>query len=739
MAARTIGDRLALVFLGAVLAAGPTRAARGAILSASFDASVSSVDLTALGAADWAVFGRGRGADGPNSWQATDGKKGGEGILRKMTAAGLTRAFGGDGVEDTDFTQVAWSWDDGTQRTAVTHTTGSRSGTGMRVEIGPGGQVSFQFAAPGEGVKARACLLLRRDGVLQIVARHAGREQVIDTASANGLASVVYDGAEPLAILLRPPPAGGKAVARGFALTLGPVGRGGEPFRAPRARSPRDRLLARLGRAPEPDYLTLVRAYADCMIRQGRDRYGAVHSPLFASTLTRTRPPTLLPAPRFAPARGKVELPADLATWPGRPSPWVYQRFVNLPTLHALGSEDAHKETVVGEDPLEHLHAYRTLWKLSEVTGDARYGTEADRALVWWLTRTQSPKTGLYPWGEHLGWDFRADSPSYARPPYHTLYSRIFHEPRAVDFRDVLETLAALPAANGAKHTPLERFAIGLREWHVWDLERGHFTRHGDYFGNIKPSGHSEFPRIAGWFFDVWSKAYVVSKNAALRKRLAAYATTLLDALDRRVQQTGYFPFTARHETSNRTPEGYNPRQVLNAAAKIRLAGDRLQSAEPVLAAKLHRFADREFRYFAKRMEGAGPIDPYLGMTLKAACDTCPRADLLALFRRAADAALAADPSTTEKGRGPMPWARQIELLVAAHDRFGRPAYLRAARVTARAAAAMFLDEASPLPKVSADPLTLPDGTPFPAFYHAALGCDDLMYALACLAAATGR
>ncbi|MDP6526258.1 MAG: hypothetical protein QGH15_18765 [Kiritimatiellia bacterium] len=31
------------------------------------------------------------------------------------------------------------------------------------------------------------------------------------------------------------------------------------------------------------DYVAVARAYADCMIEHGRDRYGSVHSPLFVT------------------------------------------------------------------------------------------------------------------------------------------------------------------------------------------------------------------------------------------------------------------------------------------------------------------------------------------------------------------------------------------------------------------------------------------------------------------------
>jgi len=291
MHALSVRSRVAAGLVAAMLALWPARPARGEIVSTSFDTSVGSVDLTKLGKTDWAVFGRGRGLTGATSWEATDFRKGGIGIARRMKAAGLTGAFGGDGVEDTDFTKVAWSWDDGTRRQSVAHTTGGRSGTGMRVQIDKGGYVAFEFAGPGRGRKARACLLLRRDGVLQIAAEQAGREKVIDTSAANGLASVVYDGVEPLTILIRPGPKGKTGTARGFALTLGEVGRDeARPARVPKARSPRDRLLERLKGKGEPDYLRIVKAYAECMIRHGRDRYGKVHSPLFASTPCRHPP-----------------------------------------------------------------------------------------------------------------------------------------------------------------------------------------------------------------------------------------------------------------------------------------------------------------------------------------------------------------------------------------------------------------------------------------------------------------
>jgi hypothetical protein len=43
-------------------------------------------------------------------------------------------------------------------------------------------------------------------------------------------------------------------------------------------------LFGGYAHADSPDYLSLVVQYADCMLEHGRDRYGEVHSPLFACT-----------------------------------------------------------------------------------------------------------------------------------------------------------------------------------------------------------------------------------------------------------------------------------------------------------------------------------------------------------------------------------------------------------------------------------------------------------------------
>jgi hypothetical protein len=233
----------------------------------------------------------------------------------------------------------------------------------------------------------------------------------------------------------------------------------------------------------------------------------------------------------------------------------------------------------------------------------------------------------------------------------------------------------------------------------------------------------------------VWAAAYAASGNPSVRKELAETMYRMLAAFERRVREVGFFPFTARHEVKGGKPEAYSPRQVLNMAAKFDVAGRRLAKPLPELSKRLTAFADGRIRYYL-RQKAAAATSSYEGRTLLAAVRLTGRADLKALFRKAADQAAAADLTIRTEAKGPACWAGQLDILVGAYELFGEAKYLGAAGRDARLAVHLFLDESSPLPKVSCEPVYLPDGTPFPVYYHASLGAADLMYALCRLGAA---
>ena len=132
-----------------------------------------------------------------------------------------------------------------------------------------------------------------------------------------------------------------------------------------------------------PDYLGVVRGYADAMIEQGRDTYGQTQSPLFAAALDRKT--------------GRL------------PEGDGLKRILEIP--RADWGIRANDRTLSGANPMHDQNLYQVLYGLTKITGDARYADEADKALGWFFEHCQSPATGLMAWGEHIGWDFRTEKP----------------------------------------------------------------------------------------------------------------------------------------------------------------------------------------------------------------------------------------------------------------------------------------------------------------------------------------
>ena len=311
------------------------------------------------------------------------------------------------------------------------------------------------------------------------------------------------------------------------------------------------------------DYLRVARDFADCMIEHGRDRYGKVRSPLFANSLTREKVPKLTPIPLFAevkdPVKNAEQRARDQAKkrllFPGVTFTefveFDFNRCLNYPKGH--GAEGPHKVTVYGCDPFEDRALYAMLADLTRITGDPKYQAEAAKALTWWFQNTQSPQTGLYPWGEHLAWDFQAECPTYFAGPSKHLYAASFHEIK--DDVPFLEYLIPLPAAQPGELTPLERYAIGIWNAHFWDKERAFFCRHGDYLGVDNRQGSAEgFPAHLGAYFQVWAAAYLNSKNPQFKKELAVVFNKTADMALKRTETHGFFPFTFDPELTGKPP-----------------------------------------------------------------------------------------------------------------------------------------------------------------------------------------
>ncbi|MHC4202674.1 MAG: hypothetical protein ACYSU0_22000, partial [Planctomycetota bacterium] len=286
----------------------------------------------------------------------------------------------------------------------------------------------------------------------------------------------------------------------------------------------------------EIDFLKAAVDFAECMIRHGRDRYGTVQSPLFAVLLTREAEPRIGPQPYFA-----------------RPSPYNtskmntpfrkydFNKCLNYP--RGLGGEGPHKVTVFGCDVYEDRALYEMLIDLSRITGDAKYRREAEAALDWWFRNTQGPDSGLYPWGEHLGWDFENECPTYFEGPSKHLYAACYHEIK--DRVPFLEFLADVPADGPGELAPIERYALGVWDAHYWDQERAIYCRHGDYTGADKRTGsYAGFPAHQGAHLRLWVKTYLVTRNAEVKRKMTRVLNRALDVQIARARRFGFIPFT---------------------------------------------------------------------------------------------------------------------------------------------------------------------------------------------------
>ena len=230
-----------------------------------------------------------------------------------------------------------------------------------------------------------------------------------------------------------------------------------------------------------PDYLALVRGYADAMIERGRDTYGERHSPLFAAALDRKT------------CRVFGAMPPDLPSMRKR------------------------DRTFSGANPMHDLSLYQTLYALTEITGETRYAREADAALKWFFENCQSPK-GLMAWGEHQGWSFLTDKPSAPRAHHE------FYRPWVL----ASHTTALAPEA-------MHRLAVGLWEHQIGDHATGAFSRHARLIWDpAQRSGGrgAEFPRHGGFYIELWARDYQRTGSPLMLHAIEVLLQSFLDRRD---------------------------------------------------------------------------------------------------------------------------------------------------------------------------------------------------------------
>jgi hypothetical protein len=230
------------------------------------------------------------------------------------------------------------------------------------------------------------------------------------------------------------------------------------------------------------NYLSTVKSYADALVEQGRDKYGEIHSPLFASVLNRET----------------MEIEPSIAS-------------IKIPGVRERDRSVTGANMIHDEDLLQILYA------LSELTGEKSYANEADNAIAYFFNNCQSPTTGLMCWGEHLYWDFLNDDCGYS-PDYD------FHEAKAWPFWDKTYELAPDAAWE---------FVIGEWDHQIHDKTSGDFSRHGRYSKHETFSGF-DFPRYAGQMMERWADAYNRPENASRERKeeLLNYIETVFNRME---------------------------------------------------------------------------------------------------------------------------------------------------------------------------------------------------------------
>jgi hypothetical protein len=510
-------------------------------------------------------------------------------------------------------------------------------------------------------------------------------------------------------------------------------------------------------------YLVKVKAFAETMLELGRDdeRYGANTSPMFAVFLRRET--NQLPDfPIFNTTSGETFSDLD------HPGAWSYRSFTNIPMMSKKnpdnwnhGQDKAHKQTVTGSDPLENGGMYQTFELLSQVTKDGKYIGAIHKSLDWFSDKQAS--SGLYPFGEHSGWDFRYDGPQYlttivkdipytwSSPNQAPLYHAWEHEPNGA-----YEKFVPFYSYLMENHpTRFKAYVDGLWEKHFWDKDKGFYNRHGDIYpdsldgwGSHPDDLYGSFPRMTRIFAEVWTDAYLAfPEDKDFQNRMISYLNKLIDGriLDR-TNKDGSIPFDRRSGSKN--PQ--IPRQYLSMIHGVEDASNRLQKLQPDLSKKVADFAKQQWDWFFSWIK---PSNGYQGKdwasayaigniySIQYAHDELhqpgkglshPRLDTM--FWYFADAL--ENGSITMDDNNARSWATAIDYMINAYEKSGKNKYITKAKEFADWTLSNYFDNTSDLPKCvgsgkeGALTLTTTDGQTWEPPYDAQMGSADLMYSL---------
>lgn len=456
-----------------------------------------------------------------------------------------------------------------------------------------------------------------------------------------------------------------------------------------------------------PDYLKIVKVYADAMISEGRDVYGAENSPLFASTLHRE---TMKIGPKedFEPIQGVRK----------------------------------NDRSIGGANPLQDSELFEILYSLSDITGNEIYAREADKSLQYFFTHCQSPTTGLMAWGEHLYWDFENEACGYGK------VNQDYHECGVWPFWDRCYELA--PEACW-------KFIIGEWDHQIADKKTGHFSRHARWSVHGPYTGF-EFPRYAGQMIERWADAYTRKENVdqIRRDELLTAIKVIFGRMEDNTKMTksGYLP-------AGSTEKGDHI-NVVWLKSNLELSRC-LEEVAPLfddeLSGQMKKFAlkqDMDFLNAPHKLDSIGggfavTLDATTGIprirsmnkpytsTWGSGYGYGPHAkvanlcsmrylklkteypDLAVRYKNlmlaAAEQYLLSDPNTSQLLK-PNVFAGVIELMISSFELTGDQRFYKRANYFGQLGIELFLDDKSPLPKATNQHKHYETITGGPAFIH---------------------
>jgi len=502
--------------------------------------------------------------------------------------------------------------------------------------------------------------------------------------------------------------------------------------------------------ASEADrYLKIVRAYADCMIEHGRDTYGKEHSPLFAGMLSR-KTHAIFHYP-FKEKTRRIEGFGDVRVVGG----WADLKGIrhdNRLSKQGVTWGWNNDERMPDSANLNYDNELLSLlYLLSERTGSAKYAQAADETLRFFLLHCQDARTGLFAWGEHLGWHLVAET--WAAPA--TGLSK--NDPGRVHElgRPWSHWERCYQLGPEAKQATL-RFALGQWRFQVGNHAKGLWNRHAYLDSQIVGRTGREYPRLIGQMCEIWAEAYRQTDDATVKAELWKAIHTVVDASLRRRAASGALPFGTEPKLRNYYNLDSNlimltllhRVQALVPAATGNM-GELLASGDDVVLNRLrHDLQPGGKGYLqsahADTLVPGDPGNPHRGANpyshlWSGKHTTATTASmLLERFQQTgkerykelgiAGARLyltAPLPRPQDEILMPFHAAAAIRAMLDAYRAGGDREFLDRAKYFAQEAAALFLDDTSPLPKVTShtDPLHLET-------YLASTGGGDLMLAL---------